>query len=146
MRPSEVRQRSLNDHQLIKIKSSEARDLALRIQAGEEHLSGRLREQGRELYERFCMHIDFLIGALRDADACGEECAEELGYKHREQQEALTYLLERLLDPTQPQTLMVADLLNFTAWLRDDMRHEEEMILHGDLLRDDVVGIKVNSG
>ncbi len=57
-----------------------------------------------------------------------------------------TYLLERLLDPTQPQALMVIDLLNFTAWLRDDMRHEEKMILHGDLLRDDVVGIKVNSG
>lgn len=146
MRPSKVRQRILNDHQLIKIEISKVRDLALRIQAGEEHLSGRLREQGRELYERFCLHIDFLIGALRDADALEEEYAEELRNEHREQQEVFTSLLERLLDPTQPQTLMVVDLLNFTAWLRDDMRHEEEMILHGDLLRDDVIGININSG
>lgn len=146
MRPSKVRQRILNDHQLIKIEISEVRDLALRIQAGEEHLSGRLREQGRELYERFCLHIDFLIGALRDADAWQEEFAEELRNEHREQQEIFTYLLERLLDPTRPQTLMVADLLNFTAWLRDELRHEEKMILHGDLLRDDVVGINTNSG
>ena len=149
MRPSEVKQRILNDHQLIKIMVSEVRNLALRIQAGEEYLSGRLRERGQDLYERFCRHIDLedviLVGALRDADAGGEQRAEELRNEHREQREVLTYLLERLLDPTQPQILMVVDLLNFTAWLLDDMRHEEEMILHGDLLRDDVVGINVNS-
>ena len=148
MRPSEVRQRILDDHRLIKMMVSEVRDLALRIQAGDEYLSGRLRERARNFYERFCRHIDLedviLVGALRDAG--GEERAEELRNEHREQREVLTYLLERLLDPTQPQILMVVDLLNFTAWLRDDMRHEEEMILHGDLLRDDVVGIHVNSG
>ncbi len=43
MRPSKVRQRILNDHRLIKIMVSEARDLALRTEAGEEYLSGRLR-------------------------------------------------------------------------------------------------------
>ena len=150
MRPSEVRQRILNDHQVIKIMVSEVRDLALRIQVGEEHLSARLRECGQNLYERFCQHIDLedaiLIGALRDVDAWGEERADELRNEHQEQREVLTYLLERLLDASQPQTLMVNDLLNFTAWLRDDMRHEEEMILHEDLLRDDVVGIHVHSG
>ena len=150
MRPSEVRQRILHDHQLIKIIVSEVRDLALPIQIGEEYLSERLRERARNLYERFCQHIDLedviLVGALRDADAWGEERAEELRNEHREQREVLTYLLERLLDPTQPQILIVNDLLNFTAWLRDDMRHEEETILHEDLLRDDAVGIHVNSG
>ncbi len=150
MRPSEVRQRILNDHQVIKIMVSEVRDLALRIQVGEEHLSGRLRERARILYQHFCRHIDLedviLVGALRDADAWGEERAEELRNEHREQREVLTYLLDRLLDRTQPQILTVVDLLNFTAWLRDDMRHEEETILHEDLLRDDVVGIHVNSG
>ncbi len=72
--------------------------------------------------------------------------AEELRNEHQEQREVLTYLLERLLDANQPQILMVNDLLNFAAWLRDDMRHEEETLLHEDLLRDDVVGIDVNSG
>ncbi len=150
MRPSEVRQRILNDHRLIKIMVSEVRDLALRIQAGEEYPSGRLRERGRNLYERLCRHIDFedgiLIGPLRDADAWGEERAEELRNEHREQREVLTYLLERLLDPNQSQILIVHDLLNFTAWLRDDMRHQEETILHEDLLLDGLVGINVNSG
>ena len=150
MRPSEVRQRILDDHQLIKIIVSEVRDLALRIQVGEEYLSERLRERARNLYERFCQHIDLedviLVGALRDADAGGEERAEELRNEHREQREVLTYLLERLLDPTQPPILIVNDLLNFTAWLRDDMQHEEETILHEDLLRNDAVGIHVNSG
>jgi hypothetical protein len=41
---------------------------------------------------------------------------------------------------------MVHDLLNFTDWLREDMRHEEETFLQEDLLRDDVVGIHVHSG
>jgi hypothetical protein len=41
---------------------------------------------------------------------------------------------------------MVHDLLNFTAWLSDDMRNEEETILHEGLLRDDVVAIHVNTG
>ena len=41
---------------------------------------------------------------------------------------------------------MVHDRFNLTAWLRDDMRHEEEAILHEDLLLDDLVGIDVNSG
>ena len=150
MRPSEVRQRILNDHQLIEIMVSEIRDLALRIQAGEGDLAGKLRERGRNLYERFCQHIDLedviLIDALLDADTWGEERAEELRNEHEEQREVLTYLLERLLDANQPQILMVNDLLNFAAWLRDDMRHEEETLLHEDLLRDDVVGIDVNSG
>jgi hypothetical protein len=53
---------------------------------------------------------------------------------------------ERFLDPGQSQSLMVHDRLNLTAWLRDDMRHEEETILHEDLLLDDLVGIDVNSG
>jgi hypothetical protein len=150
MRPSEVRQRILDDHQLIKIMVSEIRDLALRIQTGEEFLAGRLRERGRNLFEQFCHHIDLedviLIGALRDADAWGEERADELRNEHREQREVLGYLLERLIDPTQPQILMLHDLLNFTAWLGEDMKHEEETFLREDLLRDDVVGIHVNSG
>jgi hemerythrin-like domain-containing protein len=150
MRPSEVRQRILDDHQLIQVMVSEIRDLALRIQAGEQSLSGKLRERGRNLYECFCQHIDLedviLVGALRDTDSRGEERAEELRSEHREQREVLTYLLERLLDPTQQQILMVHDLLNFTAWICDDIRHEEETLLHEDLLRDDVIGIRVNTG
>ena len=150
MRPSEVRQRILNDHQIIGIMVSEIRDFALRVQAGEEHLSARLRECGQNLYERFCQHIDLedaiLIGALRDVDAWGEERADELKIEHQEQREVLTYLLERLLDPSQSQILMVNDLLNFTTWLSEDMKHEEETLLHEDVLRDDVVGIHVHSG
>ncbi len=150
MRPSEVRQQILGDHQLIEIRVSKVRDLAVRIQAGEQFLSGRLRERGQDLYEHLCQHIDLedviLVDALRSADAWGEECAEELRSDHEEQREVLAYLLERLLDPTQPQILMVHDLLNFTSWLRDDIRHEEETVLREDLLRDDVVGIHVNSG
>ncbi len=150
MQPSEVRQRIINDHRLIKIMVSEIRDLALRTQAGESYLAGKLRERARNLYECFCRHIDLedviLVDALRDADAWGEERAEALRSEHREQREVLTYLLERLLDPIQPQILMVHDLLNFTAWLSDDMRNEEETILHEGLLRDDVVAIHVNTG
>ena len=150
MQPSEIRQRILSDHQLLKIMASEIQDLALRIQAGEVYLSGKLRERGRNLYECFCRHIDLedviLVSALHNADAWGEERAKELRDEHREQREVLTYLLERLFDPTQPQILMVHDLLNFAAWLCDDMRHEEETLLHQDLLRDDVVGIHVNTG
>ncbi len=76
MQPSEVRHRILNDHRLIKIMVAEVRDLALRIQAGEPCLSGRLRERGRNLYERLRRHIDFeggiLICALVEASLCSE--------------------------------------------------------------------------
>ena len=150
MRASEVRQRILDDHQLIAIMVSEIRDLALRLEAGEKELAGKLRERGQILFDRFCQHIDLedtiLIDALREADAWGKERADELENEHQEQREVLTYLLARLLDPTQPEILMVHDLLNFTEWLREDMKHEEETLLHKDLLRDDVVGIHVNSG
>lgn len=150
MRPSEVRHRILNDHEFIKKMVWGVRDFAHRIQAGEAYLSGELRERGQDLYEHLCRHIDLedviLVDALRDADAWGKECAEELKNEHREQREVLSHLLERLLDPFQPQILMVRDLLNFTAWICADMKREEETILREDLLRDDVVGINVSSG
>ena len=150
MRPSDVRQRILDDHKIIKIMVSETQDLILRIQTGEEQLAVKLRDRGRALYEHFCLHIDLedviLAGALRDTDAWGKERADELENEHQEQREVLIYLLERLLDPTQPEILMVNDLFNFTVWLLEDMKHEEETLLTEDLLRDDVVGIHVNSG
>jgi hemerythrin-like domain-containing protein len=109
-----------------------------------------LRERGTALYEQLCGHLDLedvvLAGALRETGGWGEERAEELEIEHSEQRELLAYLLQRLDDSSQPATLLVEDLIQFTALLRDDMKREERDLLSEKLLRDDVIGIDVNSG
>jgi hemerythrin-like domain-containing protein len=150
MRPSEVRERILIDHQRIRGLVAEVEALAERVRAGRVELCSKLRERGTALYEQLCRHLDLedvvLAGALRKVDAWGEERAEELEIEHSEQRELLAYLLQRLDDSSQPATLLVEDLIQFTALLRDDMKREERDLLSEELLRDDVIGIDVNSG
>lgn len=150
MRPSEVRRRILSEHEQLRLLIAEVDALAERVHSGDVEQASRLREQGCELHRQLCLHLDLedaiLVRALREVDAWGEARAEELATEHRDQRELLAYLVQRLEDTTRPPTLLVQDLLHFTALLRDDMTREEREVLDEELLRDDVIGIDVNSG
>jgi hemerythrin-like domain-containing protein len=145
MRPSEVRRRILSDHELIRAAVSELDSIADRILAGEEHLSGRLRERGKHLYLKLCDHLDLedaiLVRALRDVGNVGAQRADDLEVEHREQRELLTYLVGRLEDSTHPPILLVRDFLGYTSLLRDDMKAEEANLLNFGLLRNDAEAV-----
>ncbi len=84
--------------------------------------------------------------ALREADAWGNERADRLRSDHREQREAFGHVLANLRDRSRPPTLVALMLLDLIALLRDDMAEEEDLLLDPRVLRDDVVGIDVETG
>ena len=56
------------------------------------------------------------------------------------------YILDRLRDTNRASILLGRELLAFVEVLITDMQQEEETMLAAELLRDDVVGIEVETG
>jgi hypothetical protein len=83
----------------------------------------------------------YLLPALREADAWGEERAARLIRDHREQRELFDFLNARLRDEAQPAALVARDVNHLVALLRDDMREEEAELLDERVLRDDIVAV-----
>ncbi len=150
MRPSEVRDHILSDHAALREMLEEIASLSREILAGQRGLAAPLRERGRRLLERLLEHMRwedlYLAPALREADAWGEERAAELDREHREQREILHEALQRLADDSLSPKAVAQDLRELVARLHTDMEQEERDVLDERVLRDDVVGIDVESG
>ncbi len=150
MRPSEVRTRILGEHIELRSVLGAVDDLARRVAIGDTAAVETLRERALELHDMFASHLDLedriLIPAIRKADSWGPERADQLAAEHREQREFLQYMLARICDTNRPTILLSRELRNFVECILDDMVHEEKTILDADLLRDDVVGIRVETG
>ena len=87
-----------------------------------------------------------LVPAIRDADGWGEERANLLAREHVEQRDQFQYILDRLRDTDRASILLGRELLAFVGVLLADMQREEQTVLDADLLRNDVVGIDMETG
>lgn len=151
MTPSEIRIRVLADHEELRghLVGLEKLTHAVRRDATDGD-ARRLREITRVLLDQLSKHMRweerYLLPALRDADAWGEERAARLLGDHREQRQVLDLIVERLGDSGRPEALVVGDVFGLIAFLRADMEEEERDLLDPRVLRDDVVGIDVETG
>lgn len=148
MRPSEVRGRILHDHEWLRGRLDRVERLA-RQPPGPDGRAD-LRQAAQELLDRLEEHMRwedrYLVPALREADAWGEERAARLEREHREQREMLHWIVAELREATKPASVIAEHVRDLVADLRTDMEEEEAFFLDPDVLRDDVVGIDVNTG
>ena len=87
-----------------------------------------------------------LIPVLRTIDAWGAERAARVEADHTGQREQMRVYLDALRRHDASEADLAALLHDLSAWLARDMAEEEETTLHPDVLRDDVVGIEVDTG
>lgn len=149
-RPSAVRQRILDDHELLRGLLAEVEELVRRTRAGDAEAAEALPGRGRALRARFLDHLALedahLVPALRAADAWGEERARRVEVEHAEQRERMQSLLEHMESPERSLDQLAEELAALVADLRADMEGEERAVLSEDLLRDDVVSINLEAG
>lgn len=150
MQPSQVRQKILDDHKGLRAQLERLEGLALDIQAERNHQLPLLRDETQRLLDTLLVHMQWedehLGPILFEIDAWGEERARRLHEEHVEQRQRLSLYLAALLDESRPEKDVAGDLLELIAWLRDDMAGEERVTLDPDVVRDDVVGIDVETG
>ena len=146
MQPSEIRRRILEDHRRIRAALDSLERSAGAVANGERPLVWPLRVEGEELLDHMHWEDLYLRPALLEADAWGRERASRLDHDHREQRQLLEWALARVTDQIRPPVLLARSLLDLAKLLRADMEHEEAALLDERVLRDDVVGIDVETG
>ncbi len=150
MLPSEVRERILRDHAVIRQRLTELRGLVARVQDGDRSASRPLVRRGKNFLEFFLSHIELenrlLVPQLRDTDAWGAARADRVIREHQEQMAEARALIDAFKDPLESVFELAEQLDDFIAALAVDMAAEERSALSPELLRDDVVGIDVEVG
>lgn len=150
MQPSEVRAHVLRDHEALRGRLEGLEQLCSRVLDGRASSAAELRDAGLALLSALAKHMAwedlYLAPALREADAWGQERAARLDADHREQREVLDLALDGLRDDSRPLRVQARRLRDLVALLRDDMVDEEQTLLDARVLRDDVVGIDVETG
>ena len=151
MRPSEVRERVLGDHEAIRERLGRLETLLDRVHQGSREADwSELRRVALELLERLRTHMRwedrYLIPALREADAWGEERAARLRADHGAQRDQHSDFDQRLSDRACPNSRVASDVSRLIELLREDMREEERDLLDARVLRDDVIAIDAEAG
>ena len=150
MEPSEVRRRVLKDHDMLRGRIESLERLAERAVSGARVTSDALRTSATELLAALRTHMAwedrYLAPALRDADAWGPERVAQFARDHRQQRADIEHLLESLADREEPGAFLASRLLDWIHELHADMLDEEQAFLDPRVLRDDVVGIDVETG
>ena len=145
MLPSQVRRMILGDHVWLRELLADIDELARRVADGDHDLVPRLRERVLEISDRFLRHLDleeeFLVPALRDADAWGDERAALLLREHEAQRERFGELLKSLREAGSPVRSLALEIRLLVRDLLFDMEHEEHALLSPRVLRDDPVVI-----
>jgi len=150
MRASEVRRRVLADHESLRARLDEIEDLVGVVSGGNVERELSLRMRAVELLDALETHMQweerFLVPVLAECDAWGPERVERFHGEHREQREVLRHLLGLLGDNGRPPSLMARSVQDFAVLLRADMDDEEGAFLDPCVVRDDVVGVDVETG
>jgi len=149
MRPTEIRSRILRNHAELRDTLGVLRELATEANAGSRAAGERAIELSNSLFERLADHLgteeQLLVPFLREADAWGEQRANELVRLHEQQWQELKGLRERAASGTNVCTV-AGELAAMVDALRSDILEEDRQIVEGDVLRDDVLGIDVEDG
>ncbi len=143
--PSELRRRVLEDHARLRPGLRELRAAAEWARTGDPERRDTLRREAADFAIRFFRHLEMeeqeLVPVLRRIDAWGDERARRVIEEHVEQRGALVDLLAELDDPSLSLERSARRVLEVVAAIEADMIHEEETVLHENLLRDDVVSL-----
>jgi hypothetical protein len=123
----DVHERILAEHVVLRGMLASLEALVDRFEDGDAVGVETLRDEARALYLRFEAHLSFEDRALLPelSRARGTSAGEALVREHAEQRELLDYLLRRLALPGRPALLLVRELRQFGALLREDMAEEE---------------------
>jgi acetoin utilization protein AcuB len=146
LKPSQVREMMLAEHQTLKRLLDQAEARAQDILDGRRPSDAEvraLRDAARQLYTSLASHNaleDRVLGAvLRTTDAWGPLRVERMTSVHRDQQRALESALMELDDLSQPARALAEQVLAIASTVRADVQAEEEELLCPELLRDDTI-------
>lgn len=146
---AEMRERLLRDHAALRRRVERVETLsrgALSSASGIQELRAEARELIRALEQHMSWEDEHLLAVLADVDEWGPERAQRMQADHREQRELLRYATSVLDDPSRAIELLARTTLDLARLLQDDMEDEEQAVLDPAVLRDDVVGIDVETG
>jgi iron-sulfur cluster repair protein YtfE (RIC family) len=150
MQPTAIRDRVLQDHRELRARVARLDALSRAALAGTLQDTEVLRAETRELIRSLEQHMgwedEHLLPALAEADEWGEERVQRMRNDHREQRELLRYATLVVDDPSRALDLLARTTLDLARLLQDDMQDEEEVMLDPSVLRDDPIGIDVESG
>jgi hypothetical protein len=149
MRLSELRDRVLRDHAALRGRVARVEALsraALASASGVQELRAEARELIRALEQHISWEDEHLLTVLSDVDVWGPERLQRMQADHLEQRELLRYANAVLDDPSRALELLARTTLDLARLLQDDMEDEEEAVLDPAVLRDDVIGIDVETG
>ena len=145
MRPSEVRERVLADHEELRHRLGPIERMARAVLAQQPCSPSALRQETEALLDRLAIHMRWedlhLVPVLREADGWGDVRIDRFAKEHLEQRELLEYILRQLHDDDRPDDVMARNVVDFAALLRADMDDEESVFLDERVVRDDPVAI-----
>ncbi|HXK25373.1 MAG TPA: hemerythrin domain-containing protein [Myxococcota bacterium] len=149
MRLSEIRERVLRDHRDLRERVGRVEALSRAALASASRAES-LRDEARALIRVLEWHIhwedEHLAPALADVDEWGPERLEHMKRDHVEQRDLIRYTASVLDDPDRALELLARTTLDLARLLQDDMRDEEGTVLDPSVLRDDVIGVDVETG
>ena len=135
--PSEIRERILDDHRLLRGILDRLEALARGLLQGRTSVRDELLAQACVLDERLAEHMALeeriLVPALRAADAWGPERVERFHAEHTRQREIIRAVRDASERPRVEFALMA---WGFVRLLREDMAEEERMSLSPRVLAD----------
>lgn len=144
MRPSEVRQRVLSDHEELRRQLAQL-EAAARAVLSATPSGWDLRGLGESLLDRLASHLSWedlhLVPVVREAEGRDGARAARIARDHRDQRELLGYALRQLHDRSRPEYVIASNLLDLIKLLHEDMREEERAILDERLLHDDPASV-----
>ena len=147
MRPSEVRQRILEEHERLRDSIYTVRNLARETAGGDSSRVPILKKRAVGLSSELSTHLDLEDRHLVPVvlECLGEQAAADLSREHAEQRALLECVLERLRDERRPSLLLARELETLSELLLEDMaREERELLANADLwddLSDDVATV-----
>lgn len=145
MNPSEVRNRVLADHELLRERLARIEILARTVLEGRVGAASELRdhaaELGVELSNHFDLEDDILVEVLRNADPWGPERVARLQEDHARQRQMLAQLRQSAGDVGRPDLELALTARGFVQLMFEDMEEEERLLLSEDLLRDDIIAL-----
>ena len=147
MRPSEVRQRILEEHERLRDSIHIVRNLAREVAQGNRSRVPILQRRVVGLDTELRTHLDLedrhLVPVVREC--LGEEAAAVLSREHAEQRSLLECVLRRSRDERRDPLPLARELQAFSELLLEDMaREEDELIANTDLwdgLSDDAASV-----
>jgi iron-sulfur cluster repair protein YtfE (RIC family) len=145
--PIEVLEEVLAEHEILRSMLLRVEVLSRSVLQGRYAASDELKEQVRELGNRFNQHLDreerVLVPALLDADAWGPERVERMHEEHARQREIMSEMWNSGSGGS-PNILVFALIAwGFVRMLREDMAEEERISLNPRVLSEDVVTTSV---